>query len=61
MGHYEDGLVEVYYEVEKKGLNEEFHRQLHKMKSQSKHRHKSMKEKYEYALYRIKGGKSKEI
>jgi hypothetical protein len=59
MGHYEDTLVEVYYEVEEKGLKDEFHKQLYKMKFQKKHRHKSVRENWEYALYRIKGGKSK--
>jgi hypothetical protein len=59
MGHYEDTFFEVYYEVEKCGLREQFNEQLKKMRSQKKHQYKSQKEKYEYALYRIKGGKPK--
>lgn len=59
MGHYEDAIVEVYYEVEERDLRKEFEDQLKKMRSQEKHRNKSMKERYEYALYRIKGGVSR--
>ena len=58
MGHYEDTLVEIYYEVEKKGLRENFDKQLEKMRSQNKHNNKSIKERYEYAIHKIKGGKS---
>ena len=56
MGYYEDDLLEVYYEVENKGLKSEFNTQIDKMKSQDKHKYKSLKEKWEYALYRVKGG-----
>ena len=45
MGHYEDAIVEVYYEVEKRDLRKEFEDQLKKMRSQERHRNKSMKEK----------------
>ena len=50
----EDTLMEIYLEVEKKGLRERFDKQLKKMKNQDKHQYKSMTEKYEYALRRIK-------
>tara|TARA_R110001592_G_scaffold293314_1_gene562881 strand:- start:822 stop:1007 length:186 start_codon:yes stop_codon:yes gene_type:complete len=56
----EDRLMEVYYEVEKKGLKPIFDKQLKKMDTQSKHRYKEVAEKWEYALYRINGGESKE-
>jgi hypothetical protein len=56
MGYYEDDLLEVYYEVENKGLKSEFNTQIDKMKFQDKHKYKSLKEKWEYALYRVKGG-----
>tara|TARA_R110001592_G_C12986526_1_gene734661 strand:+ start:279 stop:464 length:186 start_codon:yes stop_codon:yes gene_type:complete len=56
----EDRLYNVYYEVEKKGLKSLFDRQIENMKYQDKHRHKEIAEKWEYALYRIKGGESLE-
>tara|TARA_R110002012_G_scaffold143315_1_gene301519 strand:- start:421 stop:606 length:186 start_codon:yes stop_codon:yes gene_type:complete len=56
----EDRLTEVYYQVEKDGLRPIFDKQLKKMDGQSKHQYKGVAEKWEYALYRIKGGKSKE-
>ena len=56
MGHYEDTIYFIYEEVEKMGMRKEFDKQMKKMKDQSKHKHKSMNEKYEYALRRIKYG-----
>tara|TARA_R110001592_G_scaffold24896_2_gene95314 strand:+ start:2747 stop:2932 length:186 start_codon:yes stop_codon:yes gene_type:complete len=56
----EDRLYDVYYEVENKGLKPLFDKQLENMKYQNKHRYKEIADKWEYALYRIKGGKSKE-
>ena len=55
----EDRLMEVYYEVEENGLREKFDKQVKKMQSQDKHRFKNIAERWEYALYRIKGGESK--
>lgn len=52
----EDTLFEVYYEVQKSGLREDFDKQIKKMSEQDKHRYKTIAEKWEYALYRIKGG-----
>ena len=57
MAHSEDILHEVYEEVENKGMRLEFDNQLNKMLCQDKHRFKNVCEKWEYALYRIKGGK----
>lgn len=53
----EDRLMEVYEEVERNGLREKFDKQVKKMKSQDKHRFKTMAERWEYALFRIKGGR----
>jgi hypothetical protein len=53
MSTYEDTLMEVYLEVEKKGIREEFEKQCKKMSNQDKHRHKTVAEKWEYALKRI--------
>ena len=57
MAHSEDVLVEVYHEVENSGMRVEFDNQLNKMLRQDKHRFKNVGERWEYALYRIKGGK----
>ena len=58
MAHSEDVLVEVYHEVENSGLRIEFDNQLNKMLCQDKHKFKNVNERWEYALYRIKGGES---
>ncbi len=50
----EDTLMEIYLEIEKKGLRKKFDKQMKKMSTQEKHRWKSITEKYEYALMRIK-------
>jgi hypothetical protein len=54
MGQYEDLFYEIYDEVNNNNLNVEFNKQLSKMEFQDKHKHKSVKEKWEYALNRIK-------
>ena len=54
MGQYEDLFYEIYEEVKNNNLNVEFNKQLSKMEFQDKHKYKSMKEKWEYALNRIK-------
>jgi len=54
----EDRLMEVYYEVENSGLRTKFDKQVKKMKHQDKHKYKTIAERWEYALYRIKGGES---
>ena len=56
----EDTLYEVYYEVQKEGLSKKFDKQVKKMQTQDKHKYKTIAERREYALYRIKGGVSKE-
>ena len=58
MAHSEDVLVEVYYEVENSRMRVEFDNQLNKMSRQDKHKFKNVCERWEYALYRIKGGES---
>ncbi len=54
MGQYEDLFYEIYDEVNNNNLNVEFNKQLSKMEFQDKHKYKSVKEKWEYALNRIK-------
>ncbi len=54
MGQYDDLFYEIYDEVNSSNLSEEFNIQISKMKFQDKHRYKSIKEKCEYALNKIK-------
>ena len=57
---HEDLLMEVYQEVITSNIKNKFDEQLKKMNLQDKHKWKSASERWEYALYRIKGGVSKE-
>jgi len=52
----EDQLMEIYNEVELKGLRLQFDKQLKKMRTQSKHKHKEAHELWDYALSRVKEG-----
>ena len=49
----EDTLWLIYEEVEKKGLRRKFNKQLKKMDTQEKHKHKDVCEIWEYALKKI--------
>ena len=51
----EDEIMFIYNEVKEKGLQEKFDKQLAKMRTQSKHAHKTANERWEYALKRIEG------
>ena len=53
MGNYEDLFWEVEVKLTELGLKSEFNRQLSKMKTQEKHKHKSFKDKYEYAFEKV--------
>jgi hypothetical protein len=53
MSAYEDTLMEVYLEVERKGIKNKFEEQCKKMQSQDKHKFKTVAEKWEYALQKI--------
>ena len=50
----EDTMYEIYTEVEKLGLRGEFDKQLKKLKNQNKWKWKTVCERQEYALKRIK-------
>jgi hypothetical protein len=52
LGH-EDVFYEIYQEVHSKGQEERFYKQLEKMKTQDKHRYKSIKDHWEYAYVKI--------
>ena len=49
----EDTLWFIYEEVEKRGLRKKFDKQVKKMDTQEKHKHKEICELWEYALKRI--------
>jgi len=53
MSAYEDTIMEIYLEVERMGIRDKFEKQCKKMDSQEKHKHKTVAEKWEYALSRI--------
>ena len=59
MSQTEDSLFDIYNTIVKEKLLPEFNKQTKKMEKQNKHQYKSTLEKWEYALYRIRGGKSK--
>jgi len=59
MSQTEDFLFDIYTTIVKEKLLPEFNKQTKKMEKQNKHQYKSTLEKWEYALYRIRGGKSK--
>jgi|14BtaG_2_1085337.scaffolds.fasta_scaffold15759_3 ElaB/YqjD/DUF883 family membrane-anchored ribosome-binding protein len=50
----EDTLYAIHTEVTQSGLRDKFDKQLKKMSKQSKHKWKSVCEKWEYALKRVK-------
>ena len=54
MSAYEDTLMEVYLEVAKMGIQEEFEEKCKEMDSQNEHRFKTVGEKWEYVLQKIK-------
>ena len=49
----EDTMYRIYKEVEEKKLRRKFDKQLKKMETQEKHRHKDVCEMWEYAFKRI--------
>jgi hypothetical protein len=60
MSYAEDRLNDVFEEVQSLNVKNKFDEQLKKMQYQDKHKYKRPHEKWEYALYRVKGGESKE-
>ena len=50
----EDTMYAIHTEVTQSGLKSKFDRQLKKMSKQTKHKYKTVCEKWEYALRRIK-------
>ena len=50
----EDTMYEIHTELTQSGLWDKFNKQIKKMSTQPKHKWKSVCEKWEYALKRIK-------
>jgi hypothetical protein len=59
MSSVEDDLFKIYMIIVKDNLSTEFNKQTKKMEKQNKHQYKSTVEKWEYALYRIRDGRTK--
>jgi len=51
---HEDTYYEIYTEVRKQGISEQFYAQLEKMKRQDKHKYKDTKQLWEYAYEKVK-------
>jgi uncharacterized protein (UPF0335 family) len=51
----EDSIMDIFNEVRDKGLQEKFDKQIAKMRTQDKHKHKTANERWDYALKRIQG------
>ena len=49
----EDTMYRIYKEVEEKKLRRKFDKQLKKMDTQEKHKHKEVCELWEYALKKV--------
>jgi len=49
----EDSMYRIYREVEEKKLRRKFDKQLRKMDTQEKHKHKEVCEMWEYAIKKI--------
>lgn len=53
MSNHEDFFYEVYNDVHSKGISEIFYKQLDKMRYQEKHKHKTVKDHWEYAYNKV--------
>lgn len=60
MSGHEDTFYEIYQEVHSSGQEEVFYKQLEKMKTQDKHKYKSIKSHWEYAYGKITGAQQSE-
>jgi len=50
---YEDFWWDTHSEINKLGLKKQFDKQLKKMSTQEKHKHKDTRSRWEYALNKI--------
>ena len=51
---YEDFWWDVHNEIKKLGLKKQFDKQIKKMSTQEKHKHKDTRDRWEYAINKIK-------
>jgi hypothetical protein len=61
MGHYEDLWYEIHDDIKKRGLNKEFDAQLEKMRSQDKHKHKEVRDRWSYAHSKVVNLSTKQL
>tara|TARA_R100000315_G_C5220746_1_gene132646 strand:- start:1065 stop:1280 length:216 start_codon:yes stop_codon:yes gene_type:complete len=54
MGHYEDFWYLITEEIKQEGLQKEFDAQLEKMSHQDKHRYKETRDRWSYALDKVR-------
>jgi len=54
MGHYEDFFWEITEELKRLGLKKEFEQEIRKIQSNDEFKYKSIKERWEYALNKVK-------
>ena len=55
MSSHEDVIYEIYQEVHSRGQEEQFYKQLEKMRYRDKHKYKCVKDHWEYAYGKITG------
>ena len=53
MGHWEDFWWDTTQELKELGLEKDFNKQLKKMDTQTKHRYKDTRTRWEYALSKV--------
>ena len=53
MGHWEDFWWDTTNELKELGLEKDFNKQLKKMDTQTKHRYKDTRSRWEYALSKV--------
>ena len=55
MGNYDDWIIEMFTELDEKGLRDKFYKQLDKMKWQDKHKYKDTRARFDYAYQKVTG------
>ena len=53
MGHYDDLFTEIYFSLREKKLKDKFYKQLDKLNSKKKHKHKDIRDKWSYAYDKV--------
>jgi len=55
MGNYDDWIMEIFEDLDEKGLRDKFFKQLDKMKWQDKHKYKDTRARFDYAYQKVTG------